>query len=105
MVAGTVKAGVRLQPHDVLLRPLLTEKGVHRSQRYRQYAFEISPAATKKDVRDAVEELFPDSKVMRVRTQNRKGKPRRFRFKLGRTKDWKKAIVTLHPESRAIEFF
>jgi large subunit ribosomal protein L23 len=43
-------------------------------------------------------------KVLGVRTQNRKGKPRRSRFRSGRTPDWKKAIVHLHSEDR-INFF
>jgi large subunit ribosomal protein L23 len=42
--------------------------------------------------------------VRRVHVQNRRGKPRRSRFRFGRTKDWKKAIVTLDPEHR-INFF
>jgi large subunit ribosomal protein L23 len=92
-----------LQPHQVILRPLVTEKGMHRSTRYNAYAFEISRQATKEDVRRAVEELF-NVKVLKVHTQNRKGKPRRTRFSSGRTKDWKKAIVKLHSENR-IDFF
>ena len=92
-----------LAPHQVILRPLVTEKGMHRSTRYNAYAFEISRMATKDDVRRAVEELF-NVKVLKVHTQNRKGKPRRTRFSSGRTKDWKKAIVKLHPENR-IDFF
>ena len=94
---------VVLEPHQVIVRPLVTEKGMHRSTRHHQYAFEVNPLATKSDVRRAVEELF-NVKVVRVGTQNRKGKPRRTRFKLGYTKDWKKAIVTLDPEHR-IDFF
>jgi large subunit ribosomal protein L23 len=86
-----------------LLRPLVTEKGMHRSTRDNQYAFEINPLATKEDVRRAIEDCF-DVKVTKVRTQNRKGKPRRYRFRYGTTKNWKKAIVTLDPEHR-INFF
>ncbi len=59
--------------------------------------------AGKEDIRRAVEELF-DVKVVRVNTQNRKGKPRRSSFRGGSTKAWKKAIVTLDPEHR-INFF
>ena len=92
-----------LQPHQILLRPLVTEKGVHRATRNNQYAFEIHKQATKADVKDAVEHLF-NVKVAKVRTQNRKGKARRFRFRIGRTGDWKKAIVQLDPEHR-IDFF
>jgi large subunit ribosomal protein L23 len=44
-------------------------------------------------------------RVAKVRTQNRLGKQRRYRFKMGRLSNWKKAIVTLQPESPVIEFF
>ena len=97
------KPGPELSPHQIILRPLVTEKGVHRSSRYNQYAFEVNKVADKDDVKAAVEELF-DVKVTKVRTQNRKGKPRRYRFRHGATKSWKKAIVTLDSEHR-IEFF
>ena len=43
-------------------------------------------------------------KVAVVRTQNRRGKPRRYRLKVGRMRNWKKAIVTLHPDYR-IDFY
>jgi large subunit ribosomal protein L23 len=97
------KSRLELAPHQVILRPLVTEKGMHRATRNNQYAFEVNPLADKDTIRNAVETLF-DVKVIRVRTQNRKGKPRRYRFRQGRTKDWKKAIVTLHEENR-IDFF
>ncbi len=92
-----------LEPHQVVLRPLVTEKGVHRSSRQNQYAFEVNPLADKGDIRRAVESLF-DVRVVKVRTQNRRGKPRRYRFKFGRTNSWKKALVTLDAEHR-IDFF
>ena len=97
------KSRIKLSPYQVVLRPLVTEKGVHRVERNNQYAFEVNPLADKEDVRSAVEELF-DVKVLKVRTQNRKGKPRRYRFRQGMKKSWKKAIVTLGPEDR-IDFF
>jgi len=100
---NTTAAEPLLAPHQIILRPLVTEKGMHRSTRYNAYAFEVNRLATKEDVRRSVEELF-NVKVLRVRTQNRKGKPRRSRFRNGRTKAWKKAIITLHPENR-IDFF
>lgn len=96
-------SSISLPPHQVILRPLVTEKGMHRSTRYNAYAFEINRQATKDDVRRAVEELF-NVKVLKVHTQNRKGKPRRTKFRAGRTKDWKKAIVKLDSEHR-IDFF
>jgi large subunit ribosomal protein L23 len=101
--AEPVVGGIQLEPHQVILRPLVTEKGMHRSTRYNAYAFEIHRMATKDDVRRAVTELF-GVRVLRVHTVNRKGKPRRTRFRNGYTKDWKKAIVKLHSEDR-IDFF
>ena len=97
------KSKLVLEPHQVILRPLVTEKGMHRATRNNQYAFEVNLLATKDDVRRSIEELF-EVTVVKVRTQNRKGKPRRYRFRWGRTKDWKKALVTLHEEHR-IDFF
>ena len=92
-----------LRSDQVILRPLVTEKGVHRSTRQNAYAFEVAKEATKIDIRKAVEELF-NVKVLRVHTQNRKGKPRRTKTRMSRTRDWKKAIVKLDAEHR-IELF
>ncbi|TWU05484.1 50S ribosomal protein L23 [Stieleria varia] len=94
---------IQLEPHQVLLRPLVTEKGVHRATRHNQYAFEVHRDATKDEIKAAVEELF-SVKVAKVRTQNRKGKFRRYRFRIGRTSDWKRAIVQLQSDHR-IDFF
>ena len=99
------KGGIQLEPHQIILRPLVTEKGMDRSTRHNQYAFEVNPLANKVDIRNAVEELFEDVKVRKVRIQNRRGKPRRYRFRYGYTKSWKKALVTLDPESKGIDFF
>jgi large subunit ribosomal protein L23 len=92
-----------LAPHQVVVRPLVTEKGTHQSARYNAYTFEVHPRATKSDVKRAVEELW-EVRVVGVRTQNRKGKPRRHKMTIGHTSDWKKAIVHLHDEDR-IAFF
>lgn len=97
------KSKLQLMPHEVLIKPLVTEKSIHRSTRNNQYAFEVNVNATKEDIRAAAEELF-SVKVLQVRTQNRKGKPRRHRFRMGMTKNWKKGIITLHEEHR-IDFF
>jgi large subunit ribosomal protein L23 len=94
---------ITLEPHQVILRPLVTEKGVHKSTRNNAYSFEVNKLATKLDVRAAIEKLF-DVKVVKVATMNRKGKYRRTRFRMGKTADWKKAVVTLHDDSR-IDFF
>ncbi len=97
------KTSITLEPHQVVVKPLVTEKGMHRSTRNNAYAFEVNRLATKADVRRAVEELF-EVKVLKVHVQNRKGKPRRTKKDFGYTKDWKKAIVTLDAEHR-IELF
>jgi large subunit ribosomal protein L23 len=101
--ATSPKLNALLASHQIIVRPLVTEKGMHRSSRYNAYAFEVNKLATKADVRKAIEELF-NVKVLRVHIQNRKGKPRRARFRSGNTQDWKKAIVKLDPEHR-IDFF
>lgn len=92
-----------LEPYQVIRRPLVTEKGTHLSERYNSYTFEVNPAASKTQIKRAVEDLW-NVRVVKVRTQNRRGKPRRHRFSYGRTKAWKKAIVQLHEEDR-IAFF
>ncbi len=101
--AAATTGGLKLEPHQVILRPLVTEKGVHQSERLNAYAFEIHNQANKGDVKNAVEKLW-NVRVVEVRTQTRKGKPRRNRANIGRTADWKKAVVQLHEEDR-ISFF
>jgi large subunit ribosomal protein L23 len=104
--------GPKLEAYQVIIRPLITEKGTHQSQHKSEkrkdwapaYSFEVNPWATKTEIKAAVEELF-GVRVDKVRTQNRLGKQRRYRFKMGRLPNWKKAIVTLQPDSPVIEFF
>jgi large subunit ribosomal protein L23 len=97
------RPGPKLEPYQVVLRPLITEKATHLSERHNAYTFEVNPLATKTEIKRAVEVLF-DVKVADVRTQNRRGKMRRYRFKVGRMRDWKKAIVKLDSEHR-IDFY
>ena len=97
--------GPKLEAHQVLLRPLVTEKGTHQSTHRHAYPFEVNLWATKDQIKAAVKELFPEVKVEKVRTQNRLGKQRRYRFRFGRLANWKKAIITLHVDSPPIEFF
>ena len=97
------KPGVELAPYQIVLKPLVTEKGTHQSTRYNSYTFEANPIATKSQIWKAVEDLF-HVRVEAVRTQNRKGKTVRYRQTEGTQSKWKKAIVTLHTEDR-IEFF
>ena len=95
--------GLHLEPHQVVLKPLVTEKGTHQFTHLNAYPFEVSLRATKEQIKAAVQELF-GVRVEKVRTQMRLGKKRRYRFRMGRMPNWKKAIVTLHVEDR-IEFF
>lgn len=95
--------GPQLEPHQVILRPMVTEKGLFYSQVNNQYTFEVNPLATKTEIKNAVESLF-EVEVAKVMTQNRKGKPRRYRFRYGRTKGFKKAIVKLKGDHK-IDFF
>jgi large subunit ribosomal protein L23 len=89
----------RLEPAHVILRPLVTEKGMHRANRHNAYSFEVATAATKTDIRRAVEQLF-NVKVEKVAVQNRRGKVRRGRVRKTMTKPWKKAIVYLDADSK-----
>jgi large subunit ribosomal protein L23 len=98
-----MQRGPRLEPHQVILKPLVTEKGTHQFTRHNAYSFQVNQWATKEQIKSAVEELF-NVRVSKVRTQNRIGKKRRYRFRVGHLPNWKKAIVTLHEEDR-IEFF
>ncbi|MGH7200553.1 MAG: 50S ribosomal protein L23 [Planctomycetaceae bacterium] len=100
---GSHGGNVALEPYQVVVRPLVTEKGTHLSERHNTYTFEVNPLATKHDVRQAVQELW-DVRVLSVRTQVRGGKPRRHRVSRGYTNGWKKAFVTLHDDDR-IAFF
>jgi large subunit ribosomal protein L23 len=102
-VAVERTTGVKLEPYQVVIRPLVTEKGTHLSEKYNAYTFIVHPLATKTDIRNAVRDLW-DVRVVRVRTQNRVGKARRHRMNVGYTKSWKKAIVSLHDDDR-IAFF
>ncbi len=86
-----------MDSHEVIIRPLHTEKGVEDIRANNSYHFEVHPEATKSQIRHAVEELFPGRKVTDVRTLRVKGKMRRTGWTAGRTRGWKKAVVSLRP--------
>lgn len=81
-------------PHDVILRPVVSEKSYALIDANGQYTFEVAPAANKTEIKLALEQIF-DVKIAKINTLNRKGKTRRTRFGLGKRKDSKRAIVTL----------
>ncbi len=84
--------------HDVIKNMIRTEKG-HSLLAQNKYFFKVDTRANKIEVKKAVEELYK-VKVDSVNVINVKGKKRRVRFREGMTASWKKAIVTLKPESR-----
>ena len=88
---------------NVIIKPLVTEKSTHQQQTRNSYAFQVHPGANKQQIKNAVEKIY-EVKVTDVRTMNRKGKPRRAKFKMTKTSDWKRAIVVLAEDSR-IELF
>jgi large subunit ribosomal protein L23 len=101
-LVNTVAYGPELEPHQIVLRPLVTEKGTHQSTRHNAYTFEVHPLADKLQIRDAVEKLFHVT-VLKVRTMNRLGKQKRYRGVMGKLANWKKAVVTLS-ENDKIDF-
>ena len=83
-----------MNSHDVLIRPLLTEKITSIRETKNAVAFAVDGRATKIDVRRAVEKVF-QVKVSSVNVQNVRGKRKRQGRYLGKRSDWRKAIVTL----------
>lgn len=96
---NTVAYGPELEPHQIVLRPLVTEKGTHQSTRHNAYTFEVHPLADKAQIRDAVQHLFK-VRVVGVRTMNCLGKHKRFKGELGQLSNWKKAIVKLDKDDK-----
>ena len=93
-----------LEAHEVIIKPVVTEKSTNLMTWNNQYVFIINRKANKIDVRKAVESRW-EVKVLDVQIVNKKGKPRRLRMnKRGKLPDWKKAIVKLRPDD-AIEVF
>ena len=89
---------------DIIVRPLITEKSMD-GVAEKRYSFEVASSATKADVAAAVETMFKKTKVVKVNIINMKKKPKRMGVHFGYTSEWKKAVVTLTADSKAIEFF
>ncbi len=79
--------------YDVVLKPVVTEKSTLGSE-HNQVTFRVARRATKPEIKQAVEGMF-GVKVTKVNTINMRGKVKRFRGRLGKQSDYKKAIVTL----------
>ncbi len=89
--------------YEVLKRPVLTEKSNYQADKLHRYTFEIAPEANKLEVRQAVEKIF-NVHVQAVNIIRVRGKQRRLGRFVGRTSDWRKAVVTLAP-GESISFF
>lgn len=88
--------------HEIIRRPVITEKATLERELHNQYFFEVDARANKFQIREAIEKLFK-VKVTKVCTLNRIGKEKRVGRFVGRTADWKKAVVTLKAGDK-IEF-
>ncbi len=88
---------------DIIIRPLLTEKG-YDGIADKKYTFIVAKSANKTEIKLAVEKLF-NVQVESVNTANCKGKLKRMGRNEGYTPDYKKAIVQLKADSKKIEFF
>ena len=80
--------------HQILLRPVISEKSTNAAEANRQVVFEVLENATKAEVREAVEKLF-DVSVIAVQVLNVRGKIKRFGKTPGKRNNWKKAYVRL----------
>ena len=80
-------------PEEVIIKPIITEKSNDEMQ-FGKYTFKVNKKATKVDIRRACEKLF-NVKVLNVNTMIVKGKEKRVGRNIGKTSDWKKAIVTI----------
>jgi len=84
-------------PLYVIKSPVITEESTLQVRTRNQYAFRVDPRANKHQIRQAVEQMFPEVKVLSVNTMNYRGKlgMRRGRQRRGHRPSWKKAVVTL----------
>ncbi len=89
--------------YDVVIRPIVTETSME-GMAESKYTFEVLRTANKIEIKNAIEQIFGVD-VKSVRTMNVKGKKKRMGRTEGYRRSWKKAIVTLKPESKEIEFF
>ena len=90
-------------PQDIIIKPIITERSMDALQTGK-YTFKVDRNANKIEIAEAIEKLF-DVKVAKVNTMNCNGRTKRVGRYVGKTADWKKAIVTLKEDSKTIEFF
>ena len=91
-----------MKPEEIIIAPIITEKsndGLNEGK----YTFEVNPKATKIDIKNAVEKLF-EVKVLKVNTMNVSGKKKRVGYHVGKTSNWKKAIVTIDTNPEEVSY-
>ena len=93
-----------VQYYDVILKPVVTEKSMN-AMTDKKYTFLVHTEANKTMIKEAVEKMFPGTKVASVNTQNLNGKNKRRGMIVGKTAKTKKAIVKLTADSKEIEIF
>ncbi|MCI9560237.1 50S ribosomal protein L23 [Candidatus Ventrimonas sp. KK005] len=93
-----------IQYYDVILKPVVTEKSMN-AMVDKKYTFLVHTDANKSMIKEAVEKMFPGTKVARVNTMNSDGKTKRRGMTFGKTAKTKKAIVQLTEDSKEIELF
>ncbi len=93
-----------IQYYDVILKPIITEKSMN-DMAAKKYTFLVHPEANKTMIKEAVERMFPGTRVKSVNTMNLDGKKKRRGMDVGRTAKRKKAIVQLTEDSKEIEIF
>ena len=91
-----------VQYYDVLLKPVLTEKSMA-GMATKKYTFLVHPEANKTMIKEAIEKMFPGTKVEKVNTMNLDGKTKRRGMTFGKTAKQKKAIVQLTADSKDID--
>ena len=92
------------QYYDVILAPVVTEKSMD-GMATKRYTFLVHPEANKTQIKEAVEKMFPGTKVLKVNTLNMDGKEKRRGRTIGRTAKTKKAYVQLTEDSKDIEIY
>ena len=90
--------------YDVILKPVITEKSMN-AMAEKKYIFLVHTEANKSMIKEAVEKMFPGTKVASVNTMNMVGKVKRRGMTYGKTAKTKKAIVKLTEDSKEIELF
>ena len=93
-----------LKYYDIILQPVVTEKSMNEMQS-KKYTFFVNPDANKTQIAEAVEKMFPGTKVKSVNTMNADGKQKRRGMSFGTTSKTKKAVVQLTEDSKDIEVF